>query len=508
MNSLKNFISGRASNLLVSADAYTISGDAIASPQARQYSQYYFANRYSPKNVWPEVAKDSRMVMYGLSDFIRNNLTKPITREDVNEAACFMSQSHIGGGPLPFNRDMFDWCVDNNGGYLPIKINSIPEGDTFFPNEPIITVENIVPGFGELAAYVEALLVGYVSIASARVTRARHWLERILEWYRLPKTEEGYQFAQWVIHDFGMRASSCAEESELLGRCHLLVFNGTDSFNAAHQAWRMGAKKDSGKSILALAHRIVQGFETEDKCFTHLSNVSGIGSYVSDCYNYNNAVLKIIELAKDNPNKVYVIRPDSGSHEDNIVYTINILKSNGLIGKNVRYLDGDSVTPDMMLKLINICWDNDVNPKDFFATFGIGGNLRNNATRDSLSSSYKLCCVGSDKNPVVKLSETIGKMSVPGPNYLIRNKKDSFTVEYGYHSSDRRDTFYYGIESKNINNIFTSHCYDSFEAVQGRCINNFNSLDYFDSDFGLPEKTCLSDKLVNIQKDYIKKYRS
>lgn len=507
MNSLNLFLKGRPRNLLVSGDAYTISGNAICSPESKKYSQYYFANRYTPKEVWPEVAKDSRMVLYGLSDFIRNNLTQPFTREDVNEAACFMNQAHIGGGPLPFQRDLFDWCVDNNNGYLPIKIMSLPEASTFFPNEPVITVENTVPGFGEIAAHIEALLVGYVSTATARVTRARHWLERIIDWYKLDNSKtESYLTAQWVIHDFGMRASSCGEESELLGKAHLLVFNGTDTFNAAYQAWRMGANKDSSKSILALAHRIVQGFNTEDDCFNHLSSVSGIGSYVADCYNYKEAVIKLISLAKENKDKIYVIRPDSGSHIENINYTIRVLKENDMVGKNVRYLDGDSVNPVTMKELIDECWKAGINPSEVFGTFGIGGDLRNHALRDSLSSSYKLCCVGDNYRPVVKLSEVIGKMSVPGPNHLTRNRRNNYSVEYGHHISDSRKVFYNGTEH-DLSKKFTECCYEDFSVLQYRCIKQFNEMSTMPVDFGTVHNTCLSPQILQIQQEYKDEYR-
>ena len=351
---------------------------------------------------------------------------------------------------------------------------------------------------------MEALLVGYVSNATARVTRARHWLERIIEWYKIGERVDRYEIAQWVIHDFGMRASSCGEESEIFGRCHLLVFNGTDTFNAAYQAWRMGAKKETGKSILALAHRIVQGFDTEDMCFDHLSNVSGIGSYVSDCYNYKDAVLKIIELAKKYPEKIFVIRPDSGDHLENIRYTMDMVKQHGMVGKNIRYLDGDSVNPELMKQLIDDCFNNFYH-HGCFGTWGIGGNLRNNATRDVLSSSYKICCVGQDYRPVVKLSETIGKLSVPGPNHIARDWVNGHSVEYGHHIKDARKTFYNGVE-KDPSQRYTELCYENFSNLQNRCIRQFIEMGRRPADFG-KNCSCLSYKIKQIQQQYKEQYR-
>lgn len=509
MNSFQKFVQGRQPfNIIVSADAYTGCGDCLVSDRAKKFSQYYIANRYSPQNVW-SVAKDSRMVLWGLSDFIRNYLTKPITVHDINAAECFMSQAHINGGKLKFNRKIWEEILYKYDGYLPIKIDALPECSTFFPNEPVVVVSNTAPGFGEIAAHIEALLLGMVSIGSAAVTLRRHWLERIVEWMRLTNEKNKYDIAQNMVHDFGMRASSCSEESELLGKAHLLVFKGTDTFNAAYQAWSNGCNSNTGKSILALAHRSIMGYDTEEECYSNLLSQDFIGSYVADCYNFKNAVENIlIPLAIKNPDKIIVIRPDSGDSIDNTRLVINSWKSQGSPA-NVRLIHGDSIKPESMKDIIQVCWDNDINPKDFIV-FGVGGFLRNSVTRDSLSSSYKLSCIASEKvlefTSVVKLSDTETKLSVPGPNYLVRHNGDIMTVKYGYSNKDCRVTYYDGCQQE-MELKFLPPCYEQFSKLENRCINQFNEMGRYPSDFGLHTNSCLSEDIRKIQRDFYDKYK-
>jgi len=504
MNNLEYFLNPFVPNPC-NADAYSISSFKISSKESKHYSQYYFANRYSPADVWPDVAKDSRMILYGVSDFIQEFLTTPLTRNEINESELFLNQAHVGITGLPLDRSLLEWCVSHNNGYLPIRITSLPEGSTFFPNEPVLMVENTVPGMGELCVWTEMALVGYVSTATARATRARHYLDRFIEWFRLDNSEKSYNLAKNYLHDFGGRASSTLGESRMFSRAHLLSFNSTDTFNGAYQAWRMGCNQDTGKSIIAAAHHNIMSYESEDLAFSDMCNNTTICSYVADSFNFKDAVVKLINLAKDNPSKVIVIRSDSGNHLNNCEYVLDLLISENMIGKNILYLDGDELKPEIIKLLIELCWSKGVNPTSFFAVFGNGGNLRDNATRSTLSSAYKICCVGKDYRPVVKLSEVVGKMSVPGPNYITRSWNNDYSVEYG-HGKDCRKVFYDGCES-DMSKRFTPMCYEDFSTLQYRCIHQFNELNHRPDNFGMPDNTCLSPKIIKIQQEYKEKYR-
>lgn len=501
-------------NVILSADSYSISSQKFVAPKAREKSVYNLTNRYSPANELPELCQDSRMVMFGLSWFINKVMTRRVTHNDTAEAAEFMKHSHSFGGPLSFDKDLWDRVVEDYNGYLPIKIEAIEEGSTFFPNQPYIQVTS-AEGFGEIAAHIEALLVGYVSIASARVTLCRHWMERIHEWLRQEQVAEEklLDYSRWMIHDFGMRGSSCEEESELLGLAHLLVFNGTDTFNAAFLARKMGAPADVGTSIHALAHRIVQGHPDEASAFQKLTEVTGktcnvnVASYVADCYNFDNALDYLAEQAKANPNIIYICRPDSGNYIQTVIDVCNKRLP------NLRFIQGDGMNPSKVEKVVNT-----LHQKGFKlhekGIFGVGGWLRNTCTRDLFSSAYKLASIGLDNQPVCKLSEVKTKMSVPGPNKLkytseIENNGSSifFSDELGREDSHRYCVYYNNmytnqepfipIYATNPNfSKLRSVVYDSFNAA-GRAVNRSYGLD----------DNLFSDRIQAFRNDTYKKYR-
>lgn len=528
MNSKAVFSLGRIQPPLpVIGDAYTVSGDAIASNKARLRSVYNFTNRYSPSKNFPEVCYDERMVLYGLTDFIRNHLTRKVSFYDIKKSANFMSSAHSFGGGLPFNQSMWERVVFDYDGFLPIKIEALPEGSTFFPHEPIIQVTSLGEGFGEIAAQIEAVMVGMVSIATVRATLTRHWLERVREYVRedLPTEatdQEVDNIARFFIHDFGMRASSCAEESEMLGRAHLLSFHGTDTFNASYQAWQMGAKRPTGTSILALAHRIVQGYENDEfECYNNLEKVAkqdrkvGVASYVADCYNFKNAVNYLYKLSKANPESVIIVRSDSGD----LILNDNLVTDKYKDGGNFLIINGDSINPEKMLRILKNRWERDL-PATKCGIFGVGGYLRNSCTRDAFSSAYKLSAIGLDNQPVCKLAEDTGKMSVPGPNYIIRPK------DHHYVPADKlinRPTTY--MEGESLPPDYTPYklayktyydgsiqgierygdvCVEDFSELQRRTIEEF---DFWGSVLKDKKKVVLSDKIEGFRQDLIFQYK-
>lgn len=484
--------------LPLNADAYTICSSVFASRKQQEKSVYNAVNRYSPTKAFPLICKDDRMVFFGVSEFVRRYLTKPLTYDDIVESADFMETANSFGGPLPFNKSLLMRVLEEYGGHLPIQIDALPEGSTFFPGEPVMQVTSLGKGFGELAAHIEALLVGMYSIATAKATLCRHWYERI--------KELGNPIPEWGIHDFGMRASIVGDESEILGLAHLLVFNGTDTFNAAYLSRKFGAQRPIGTSILAHAHRTIQGFPTEYEAFMSLKSatdsvIGGIGSYVADCYNWRVALQTLAKMAKQYPNNTFVARPDSGDAKQNFIDVVTVARQHGLItpdgkAKNLRVIMGDSVNPTSFYEIINVAKTMGVNYFDW-GIFGIGGYFRNNCTRDTLSSAYKLSAIGEDNEPVVKLSESVTKRSVPGPNEVrrFRNTKDYTrfpTVDFASNHAENAYTTYYSAKPMEA---------ESFQVKRERTMADF---DYF---AGI-KPIVLSDKIRKVQNDCYAKYRA
>lgn len=512
-------------------DAYTISGESFAGPKAIEKSVYNLTNRISPLDAIPGVARDSRMVLYGVNEFIQRHLRYPISFEDIELSKEFMSTAHSFGGPLYFPEETWKRVGKEYNGFLPIRITGLPEGSTFFPNEPAIQVESLAEGFGELAAHIEAVMLGMVSTMSAKTTICRHWLDRIREEFGKNKynnpnfsmsdatsddLKEFDGLARFFIHDFGMRASSCAEESELLGMAHLLVFHGTDTFNAAYRAMQRGAKRPTGTSILALAHRIVQGHSTEQQSYEAIYNAAGengIASYVADCYDFHSAVKGHLKMMAKRAKGCVVARPDSGNYLENCLYIAQQAYEAGLhdsadrpSATSMRFIQGDSMNPDKVQNVFDGLYDIDLNSVGW-GIFGIGGYLRNTATRDLFSSAYKLAAIGSEYESVCKLSDTPAKMSVGGNTVVTRTPSSCFEVPSVYSieekSDDARIVFWDGTRvDLGIHN-------ESFDSISNRTIEEFDSFAGVDVNYGISGKVdVLSTGLRKIQQETIEKYRS
>jgi nicotinamide phosphoribosyltransferase len=493
------------------ADAYTISSNAFASEDAKKLSVYNIINRKSPADAWPDVAQDSRLCFYGLSHYIRSNLTKPITQDDIYQSQLFMERFNAFGGSLPFPIEEWDYILRKCNGYLPIEIKGLDEGSTTFPFVPVVQVSSTVAGLGEFACHIEATLLGMVSKASARLTLCRHFLNKIKEWVRNDTKSNDeeilYSVAQFFCHDFGFRASSTKEEALLLGLTNLLVFNSTDTTSAAFLAWKLGCKPNSAVSILASAHRNVLGYPEEFECHNALlkevDKCNGkIGSFIPDCYNFLDSVSNNLLKLSDKYNNVTIIpRSDSGNAIDNILFVLNQGR------KNLRWMDGNSVTPKSCFETCQAIVDAGFKPT-LTGGIGMGGYLVNSCTRDSLSTKYSLCSVNG--RPVVKLSDDPGKTTFSGPNFVYRDESGAH-VELLNEVNEGQDSnllqTYYRCDEQGPS--YTHLCYEKFSSVQNRTIADFDSLSEFakkNPQYGLNRET-LSPRIIQIQNETIKKHR-
>jgi nicotinic acid phosphoribosyltransferase len=302
-----------------------------------------------------------------------------------------------------------------------------------------------------------------------------------------------------MIHDFGMRASSTPQEAQIYGRAHLLIFHGTDTTSAAYQAWKLGAHRPAGTSILALAHRIVQGHLSEQDAYeaifrASLEGSNPIGSYVADCYSFADAVRNFLVGIASRKRAIVVARPDSGDFIDNTLLIVREALKAGLYrldeqGKPsatwLSFLNGDSMNWSKIEQVFDHLYLEGVNPTGW-GIFGIGGWLRNIANRDALSSAYKLAACGPNfEHPVIKLSETRDKMSVPGPVAVLRHDRmDSYPTVFLESeprpllesSSTPSRVFYDG--SLRSPAAFRSRCLESFQAQSDRALREFDGFAY------------------------------
>lgn len=484
--------------LPLKSDAYTLGSRNFESPDARDYSEYYLTFRKFPFFNEPElfnnqVYNESRMIFSGISTAINELFTNQVTHEDIDESIRFLKdRQYLTNGLKDFDFPEYEWrrIVNEFNGYVPLKIEAMPEGSIVYPNEPIVRVSNTVPGFGQFAAYFEAIILNYCWSQSLRATMNRHWLERNIEMIMdIEKCsyKEALPKAQIMLHDFGYRSAMCSQESDSLGSTHLLAFNGTDTFGGAYNAWKNGAPSYIGGSVPALAHRIVQGYVNEGDAYEAIYNSqpnNAIVSMVADCYNYKRAVSKyLIPLAlrskSENNGKIVVARPDSGNPEEMVLWTLQEAEKHGLIETHsngfkyatyLRVIQGDGMTYNAMRLINQSAIKAGFAPHGCYV-YGVGGYLRNSIHRDDVSAKYALCSVGAYKRPVVKLSETEGKGTLPS----VKVCRDPELLASGRTIQSNRSEYVDAMEIYYDFNMSTMKLipFNSFMVVRERSLNQF-----------------------------------
>lgn len=488
------------------ADAYTINGFTLESKEATDNSVYYGTYRKFPLKHEPSIYEegDNRILFAGLQSLCDMLFYEPITHQEIDESLAFLKgrkATATGFRDFEFPEALWRRVVDECGGYLPLKVEGIPEGGVTYPGEPCVRVTSTKVGFGPLVPWFESTLL-HVWAASERLTAARHalnWAYKLIRSWEMPSVpdEQCMFFARLMVHDFGDRAATCPQESEIVAKVHNYVWFGTDTFRSAYQNWKNGAPPAMGSSVKALAHRIVQGFENEFDCYEEMYSKAEPGEFLSmvgDCYDYWNALeKKLIPLAlrskAEGSGKVIVARPDSGDSVEMVLGTLRRAKEAGLMeavetqvnqpmwgSTTLRFIIGNGEDFDSIKKITETCL------REGFVTwrcgiFGVGGHLRNNINRDHMSTKFALCAVGEHNRPVIKLSEEKGKQTLPlvkvirSAGALLDGTTVCLPAEHKY-ARDALECYYDGSKDVPFGSGFT----DDFGVCEARVIKDFDQM--------------------------------
>ena len=517
---------------LLMSDAYTIGSNEFESEEAKEESIYYVLGRRELFKINPTLYKkgDNRMIFAGLQPIADELLYEPVTHEEIDAAKEYLEHFMIttnGLAPYTFPEEIWRSIVDDYEGRIPIEIMAMPEGSVIYPGEPAIQVRSQVKGWGILAAWFEEAIL-HTWGPTERVTQSEHWLAHLMEKVRLIdptlNDHEVYMAASSLLTDFGARAAICERETELLGMYGLISFAGTDSCSAGFQAW-MNSDKTPGLSISvkALAHRNIQAYEKEEDCYLALFKAAKRGdiiSNVADCYNYYKAVesylLPLALRSRDEGlNIVVTARPDSGDALQQVLWTIELAIKNGLYyekeingkkwkcGTWLRFIEGDGMSFEVMDEIIDALIERGYIPWEW-GLFGQGGGQRNNLKRDNTGWKFALCSVGAKRRGVVKLSETLGKTTNPGPFKVLRSPEALAAKKTVVHISEPGENamviFYTGIRREKPFDIGQE---ENFITIKNRVRENFHKMPLnLDTPHGAP----ISDLISEMRKDLIRKY--
>ncbi len=417
-------------NLILNTDSY----------KASHYWQYPPGTEHLSAYIESRGGLFSRTLFYGLQIFLKTYLSRPIRREDIDDAEDFLHQHG-----LPFHREGWEHILKQHGGYLPLAIEAVPEGTLMPLHNVMLQIVNTDPACFWLTTYIETALLRAVWYPTTVATLSWH-CKSVIRKYLL-ETADTLDGLPYKLHDFGARGVSSQESAEIGGSAHLVNFQGTDTLAGIIAAKKYYQENMAAQSIPAAEHStiVTWGKEHEANAYRHIlehfAKKGKMVSVVSDSYDLWHTLKNIWgKELKTNLEKnpgVLVIRPDSGDPATVVTKTIDILfdifgfttnaKGYRVLPPNLRLIQGDGVN----LQTIEACLAamKKKNQSADNIAFGMGGALLQKLDRDTEEFAMKVNAIqrnGKWHDVYKKPMMDLGKASKPGRLALVKNKKLEF----------------------------------------------------------------------------------
>ncbi len=467
-------------NLLLMTDSYKAS-HFLQYPHGTEYVSSYIESR---GGKWPVT------VFFGLQMFIKEYLTKPITSAMIDEAEEFWS-----GHGEPFNRSGWERIRDIWAGYMPVKIEAVPEGTVLPTGNVLVQVENIDPELPWITSFLETALLRAVWYPTTVATNSYMAKQVIFNYLKQTSSDPLSELA-FKMHDFGARGVSSAESAALGGAAHLVNFMGTDTVEGVLAVRRYYDEKMAGFSIPAAEHSTITswgGPKEEETAFrnmlTQFARPGALVAVVSDSYDIYHATErlwgeKLLAEVKASGATI-VIRPDSGDPTVVPIEVINMLMNKvgytiNRLGYKVlpdyfRVIQGDGITVDTIKVILEKMKKEGLSASNI--AFGQGGGLLQQVNRDTLNFAMKVNAIKIEKEwkDVYKDPITdIGKQSKRGRLALVNSSGiggDSWQTirleNLGYKKNALEVVFEAGKSSKT----------QSFADIRSRASKDFKIID-------------------------------
>ena len=432
-------------------------------------------------------AEFNKTIFYGLQYILKKYLEgKVVSQQKIDEADKLIA-SHIGRSI--FNRDGWQYILDECDGRLPIEIKAVAEGTPVDVGNVLMTVENTDNESFWLVNYLESLLlqVWYPSTVATLSAEVRK-----LSNFYLEITGSSKDNLDFMLHDFGYRGSPSTESSMLSGSAHLLSFSGTDTIPAL--TIPENYYNDSnlyGYSVQATEHSVMtsRGEEGEiDQIINVIDNAkNGVLSMVIDSYNYRNFLTEagktgselntaILHFLNTEGNKV-VFRPDSGEPVSTTLDCLNLIsegfgsylneKGYRIFDLNMGLLWGDGLNYQKIRDILFAMKSNGWAAENII--FGMGGGLHTAVNRDTQRNAFK--CSAQLRNGVwhdiFKNPLDSSKKSKTGRFKLIRDGQSFKTISINTGGEDFLQTVF-----KDGELLID----DKFSEIKKRALNYSNFL--------------------------------
>lgn len=383
-------------NLLLNTDSYKASMFVQYPPHTETVFSY----------IESRGGRYNETVFFGLQAFIKEYLTTPITMEDIDEA----EEIWTAHGE-PFNREGWEYIVNELGGILPVRIRAVPEGTVVPTHNVLVTIENTDPKCFWLTTYLETALLRAIWYPTTVATNSRE-VKKIIRRY-MKDTGADLGGLAFKLHDFGARGASSTETAMLGGMAHLVNFMGTDTIAAVVGARRYYNESVAGFSIPAAEHSTITswGKSGEVDAYRNMlqkfAKPGSLVAVVSDSYDIYNAVENIWggELREEviQSGATVVIRPDSGTPWEVVPRIAKILdekfgsttNSKGYkLLNNVRIIQGDGINEQSVEFILDAMMRAGFSADNL--AFGMGGALLQGVTRDDQKFAMKCSAILAD----------------------------------------------------------------------------------------------------------------
>ncbi|ESP95421.1 MULTISPECIES: nicotinate phosphoribosyltransferase [Pseudoalteromonas] len=381
-------------NIILNADSY----------KASHYKQYPEGTSQVSSYIEPRGGQYDKALFFGLQMFIKSYLTTPLTHQDINEAKEVLEAHGV-----PFNEAGWRHIVDTHQGFLPIKIQALPEGTVVPISNALVQVINTDPKCAWLTSYVETALLRAIWYPTTVATVSYH-CKCIIKRY-LGETADSLDGLEFKLHDFGARGATTEEAAAIGGAAHLLNFMGTDTLSAIMAARRNYAATMPGFSIPAAEHSTITawGRSGEKAAYENmLKQFSGPGklvAVVSDSYDLWHAIDHIwgeeLKSLVENSGGTLVIRPDSGEPVEVVTTTIEKLmdkfgyhtnsKGYRVLPNCVRVIQGDGIAENAIEEILSAMKAKQQSAENI--AFGMGGALLQKLDRDTMQFAMKASAV-------------------------------------------------------------------------------------------------------------------
>ena len=382
-------------------------------------------------------------VFFGLQAFLKEHLSRPITRQNIEDAAWFLAAHGE-----PFNREGWEYILEKYNGYLPLRVRAVKEGSVIPIKNILVSVENTDDKCAWLTSYHEPSILRGTWYGTTVATQSWN-IKQLIKQFMM-ETCDTLDGLPWKLHDFGARGVSSLESSIIAGAAHLVNFRGSDTMAGALGA--MLYYNEPGKvpsdSIPATEHSVMTiklragEYGQIDRALEQFGGQGKLFAVVSDSYDIDGAIDYIgspefQEKLKKSGSKI-VVRPDSGDPVAMSLHCVKRIESH--YGSTVNS-KGYKVLPGC----IGVIYGDGINKTSIQAilfnlkihgystdciNFGMGGALLQNITRDDQCWAMKACavCIDDVWTDVKKEPKTDnGKVSKAGRMSLFRSR---LTGEY------------------------------------------------------------------------------